>query len=180
MGHPHGNKTSTQFLNITPAVICSDDHQPSLNLQTKPAVNTECVLDFMEAPILNIQFRYSGTFQNFSVKLPITLTKFYQLTEMSSEDFFQCWKQLRNTEQKKLQTHRDYLKTCAHLFCLRWAGMNLLDSCSDRKSGPVCQLGLSSMLVRSHVFQLGCLSTISTHVHGENKNQEEHFLCEYN
>ncbi|XP_073073470.1 AP-2 complex subunit alpha-2 isoform X1 [Manis javanica] len=65
----YGNKTSTQFLNFTPTLICSDDLQASLSLQTKPVdptvdggaqvqqvVNIECVSDFMEAPVLNIQF----------------------------------------------------------------------------------------------------------------------------
>lgn len=46
---------------------------PRLNLQTKPVdptveggaqvqqvVNIECILDFMEAPVLNIQFRYNS------------------------------------------------------------------------------------------------------------------------
>uniref|UniRef100_A0A8B9PE57 AP-2 complex subunit alpha n=1 Tax=Apteryx owenii TaxID=8824 RepID=A0A8B9PE57_APTOW len=112
----YGNKTSTQFLNFTPTVICSDDflnYILCLNLQTKPVdptvdggaqvqqvVNIECVSDFMEAPILNIQFRYGGTFQNLSVKLPITLNKFFQPTEMSSQDFFQRWKQLSNPKQE--------------------------------------------------------------------------------
>ncbi|KAJ8795566.1 hypothetical protein J1605_002328 [Eschrichtius robustus] len=84
-----------------------------LSLQTKPvdptvdggaqvqqAVNIECVSDFTEAPVLNIQFRYGGTFQNVSVKLPITLNKFFQPTEMASQDFFQRWKQLSNPQQE--------------------------------------------------------------------------------
>ncbi|XP_055116001.2 AP-2 complex subunit alpha-2 isoform X2 [Symphalangus syndactylus] len=109
----YGNKTSTQFLNFTPTLICSDDLQPNLNLQTKPVdptveggaqvqqvVNIECVSDFMEAPVLNIQFRYGGTFQNVSVQLPITLNKFFQPTEMASQDFFQRWKQLSNPQQE--------------------------------------------------------------------------------
>lgn len=41
-----------------------------------------------------IDRRYGGTFQNVSVKLPITLNKFFQPTEMASQDFFQRWKQL--------------------------------------------------------------------------------------
>ncbi|XP_060119009.1 AP-2 complex subunit alpha-2 isoform X2 [Heteronotia binoei] len=109
----YGNKTSTQFLNFTPTLICSDDLQSSLNLQTKPVdpaveggaqvqqvVNIECILDFMEAPVLNIQFRYGGALQNVSVKLPITLNKFFQPTEMASQDFFQRWKQLSNPQQE--------------------------------------------------------------------------------
>ncbi|XP_006893269.1 PREDICTED: AP-2 complex subunit alpha-2 [Elephantulus edwardii] len=109
----YGNKTSTQFLNFTPTLICSDRLQSNLNLQTKPVdptvdggaqvqqvVNIECLSDFSEAPVLNIQFRYGGTFQNVSVKLPITLNKFFQPTEMVSQDFFQRWKQLSNPQQE--------------------------------------------------------------------------------
>ncbi|KAL4671931.1 hypothetical protein H8957_009797 [Semnopithecus entellus] len=109
----YGNKTSTQFLNFTPTLICSDELQPNLNLQTKPVdptveggaqvqqvVNIECVSDFTEAPVLNIQFRVWGTFQNVSVQLPITLNKFFQPTEMASQDFFQRWKQLSNPQQE--------------------------------------------------------------------------------
>ncbi|XP_007429626.1 AP-2 complex subunit alpha-2 isoform X2 [Python bivittatus] len=109
----YGNKTSTPFLNFIPTLICSDDLQSSLNLQTKPVdptveggaqvqqiVNIECVSDFMEAPALNIQFRYGGTLQNISVKLPITLNKFFQPTEMAAHDFFQRWKQLSNPQQE--------------------------------------------------------------------------------
>uniref|UniRef100_G3T2S6 AP-2 complex subunit alpha n=1 Tax=Loxodonta africana TaxID=9785 RepID=G3T2S6_LOXAF len=109
----YGNKTSTQFLNFTPTLICSDGLQSNINLQTKPVdptvdggaqvqqvVNIECLSDFSEAPVLNIQFRYGGTFQNVSVKLPITLNKFFQPTEMASQDFFQRWKQLSNPQQE--------------------------------------------------------------------------------
>ncbi|XP_077915226.1 AP-2 complex subunit alpha-2 [Halichoerus grypus] len=109
----YGNKTSTQFLNFTPTLICSDDLQTNLSLQTKPVdptvdggaqvqqvVNIECASDFTEAPVLNIQFRYGGTFQNVSVKLPITLNKFFQPTEMASQDFFQRWKQLSSPQQE--------------------------------------------------------------------------------
>ncbi|XP_026524156.1 AP-2 complex subunit alpha-2 [Notechis scutatus] len=109
----YGNKTSTPFLNFVPTLICSDDLQSSLNLQTKPVdptveggaqvqqiVNIECISDFMEAPALNIQFRYGGTLQNLSVKLPITLNKFFQPTEMAANDFFQRWKQLSNPQQE--------------------------------------------------------------------------------
>lgn len=38
--------------------------------------------------------RYGGTLQNITLKLPITLNKFFQATEMQSQDFFQRWKQL--------------------------------------------------------------------------------------
>ncbi|XP_038849285.1 AP-2 complex subunit alpha-2 isoform X2 [Salvelinus namaycush] len=102
-----GNKTSTQFMNFAASVVCQDTLQAQLNVHAKPAdptvdggaqlqqiLNIECVSDFVDAPVLNIQFRYGGTLQNIAVKLPITLNKFFQPTEMTSQDFFQRWKQL--------------------------------------------------------------------------------------
>lgn len=46
------------------------------------------------ASAISVPRRYGGTLQNVSVKLPITLNKFFQPTEMASQDFFQRWKQL--------------------------------------------------------------------------------------
>ncbi|GAB5578245.1 AP-2 complex subunit alpha-2 isoform X1 [Prionailurus iriomotensis] len=120
----YGNKTSTQFLNFTPTLILTKPVDPTVDggAQVQQVVNIECVSDFTEAPVLNIQFRsllveegktvhnlsqlgvvgngYGGTFQNVSVKLPITLNKFFQPTEMASQDFFQRWKQLSNPQQE--------------------------------------------------------------------------------
>uniref|UniRef100_A0A8C6X9G2 AP-2 complex subunit alpha n=1 Tax=Naja naja TaxID=35670 RepID=A0A8C6X9G2_NAJNA len=109
----YGNKTSTPFLNFVPTKQICFLNLSRLNLQTKPVdptveggaqvqqiVNIECISDFMEAPALNIQFRYGGTLQNISVKLPITLNKFFQPTEMAANDFFQRWKQLSNPQQE--------------------------------------------------------------------------------
>ncbi|CAL8243262.1 unnamed protein product [Lota lota] len=98
-----GNKTSTQFL----------DFSSTLNVHTKPAdptidagaqlqqiLNIECLEDFSDAPVLDIQFRYGGTLQNFGVMLPVMLNKFFQPTEMEAQDFFQRWKQLGAPQQE--------------------------------------------------------------------------------
>ncbi|XP_067875851.1 AP-2 complex subunit alpha-2 isoform X2 [Heterodontus francisci] len=108
-----GNKTSVQFLNFTLNVSCPGELQSELNVQAKPVepiveggaqvqqvINIECLSDFTEAPLLNIQFRYGGTLQNITLKLPITVNKFFQPTEMASEDFFQRWKQLSSPQQE--------------------------------------------------------------------------------
>uniref|UniRef100_A0A4W3IU99 AP-2 complex subunit alpha n=1 Tax=Callorhinchus milii TaxID=7868 RepID=A0A4W3IU99_CALMI len=121
-----GNKTSVQFLSFTLNLSCPGDEKlfmeslvflnrprPQLNLQAKPVepmveggaqvqqvINIECQSDFTEAPLLNIQFRYGGTLQNITLKLPITVNKFFQPTEMASEDFFQRWKQLSSPQQE--------------------------------------------------------------------------------
>ncbi|XP_037694150.1 AP-2 complex subunit alpha-2 isoform X3 [Choloepus didactylus] len=109
----YGNKTSTQFLSFTPTLLCSDGLRANLHLQTKPVdptvdggaqvqqvVNIECLSDFTDAPVLSIQFRYGGTFQSASVKLPVTLNKFFQPAEMAAQDFFQRWKQLGHPQQE--------------------------------------------------------------------------------
>uniref|UniRef100_A0A672ICX0 AP-2 complex subunit alpha n=1 Tax=Salarias fasciatus TaxID=181472 RepID=A0A672ICX0_SALFA len=113
-----GNKTSTQFLSFTSSVSCSDAlrahilrphprvHAKAVDpvieggAQVQQILNIECVSDFTDAPVLNIQFRYGGTLQNLAVKLPVMLNKFFQPTEMTSEDFFQRWKQLGAPQQE--------------------------------------------------------------------------------
>lgn len=42
----------------------------------------------------NVFLRYGGALQNLTLKLPVTINKFFQPTEMTSHDFFQRWKQL--------------------------------------------------------------------------------------
>ncbi|XP_034427932.1 AP-2 complex subunit alpha-2-like isoform X1 [Hippoglossus hippoglossus] len=109
----YGNKTSTQFLSFSSSVTSSDALMTQLNVQTKtvePVVeggaqaqqilNIECVSDFTDALVLNIQFRYGGALQNIAVKLPVMLNKFFQPTEMMSQDFFQRWKQLGAPQQE--------------------------------------------------------------------------------
>ncbi|XP_029440766.1 AP-2 complex subunit alpha-1 isoform X2 [Rhinatrema bivittatum] len=109
----YGNKTSVQFQSFTPTVTYPGDLQSQLNLQTKPVhpvveggaqvqqvLNIECLEDFDDAPLINIKFRYGGTLQNITLKLPITINKFFQATEMPSQDFFQRWKQLSLPQQE--------------------------------------------------------------------------------
>ncbi|KAJ3600970.1 hypothetical protein NHX12_031943 [Muraenolepis orangiensis] len=99
----YGNKTSVQFASFS----------TTLNVQTKPVeplveggaqvqqvLNIECITDFSEAPLLNIQFRYGGALQSITLKLPVTINKFFQPTEMASHDFFQRWKQLSQPQQE--------------------------------------------------------------------------------
>ncbi|XP_044125606.1 AP-2 complex subunit alpha-2 isoform X3 [Bufo gargarizans] len=109
----YGNKLSSQFQNFTPTLVCSDELKANLNLQSKPVettvdggaqvqqvINIECLQEFVDVPFLSIQFRYGGALQNFSVKLPITLNKFFQPTDMEAQDFFQRWKQLSSPNQE--------------------------------------------------------------------------------
>ncbi|XP_051572107.1 AP-2 complex subunit alpha-2 isoform X1 [Myxocyprinus asiaticus] len=109
----YGNKTSVQFVTFTTTVTCPGELQSQLNVQTKPVeplieggaqvqqvINIECLTDFSDAPLLNIKFRYGGALQNLTLKLPVTINKFFQPTEMASHDFFQRWKQLSQPQQE--------------------------------------------------------------------------------
>ncbi|XP_028257721.1 AP-2 complex subunit alpha-2 isoform X1 [Parambassis ranga] len=109
----YGNKTSTQLLSFTTSVTTNDVLKTQLNVHAKAVdtiveggaqvqqiLNIECLSDFKDAPVLGIQFRYGGTLQNIAVKLPVMLNKFFQTTEMTSQEFFQRWKQLGAPQQE--------------------------------------------------------------------------------
>lgn len=78
-----------------------------LNVQIKPVEPTleagaqiqqmltaECVDDYADTPSIDITFRYNGVQQKLNVKLPLTLNKFFEPTEMNGESFFARWKNL--------------------------------------------------------------------------------------
>lgn len=48
----------------------------------------------LDAPSLDISFKYNGVQQKFNVRLPLTINKFFEPTEMNSESFFARWKNL--------------------------------------------------------------------------------------
>lgn len=48
----------------------------------------------IEYPTLTILFLYNGVQQRLSLKLPLTINKFFEPTEMNSEAFFSRWKNL--------------------------------------------------------------------------------------
>ncbi|KAK2853434.1 hypothetical protein Q5P01_006095 [Channa striata] len=99
----YGNKTSAQFPSFSTSLnVHNKAVDPIIDggAQVQQILNIECVSDFTDAPILNIQFRYGGTLQNIAVKLPVMLNKFFQPTEMTSQDFFQRWKQLGAPQQE--------------------------------------------------------------------------------
>ncbi|KAF4083569.1 hypothetical protein AMELA_G00143270 [Ameiurus melas] len=100
----YGNKTSTQFVNFSASVLNvhtkASDPVIDGGAQLQQVLNIECLSDFVDTPVLNINFRYGGSMQNISVRLPITLNKFFQPTEITSQEFFQRWKQLSAPQQE--------------------------------------------------------------------------------
>uniref|UniRef100_A0A8C3FKK3 AP-2 complex subunit alpha n=1 Tax=Chrysemys picta bellii TaxID=8478 RepID=A0A8C3FKK3_CHRPI len=161
----YGNKTSVQFQSFTPIVTYPAGAQ--LNIQTKAVeplveggaqvqqvLNIECLSDFTLAPLLNIKFRYGGTLQNITLKLPVTLNKFFQATEMLSQDFFQRWKQLSQPQQEaqkifKANHPMDSEVTKAKLLGFGCALLDKVDPNPDNYVG--------AGIIQTKSLQVGCL-----------------------
>nr|XP_020505264.1 AP-2 complex subunit alpha-1 isoform X3 [Labrus bergylta] len=163
----YGNKTSVQFASFTTTVSCPGELQSQLNVQTKPVeplveggaqiqqvLNIECLTDFSEAPLLNIKFRYGGALQNLTLKLPVTINKFFQPTEMASQDFFQRWKQLSQPTQEaqKIFKASHGMDTEVLKAKLLGLGTALLDNVDPNPENYVC-----AGVIQTKGQQVGCL-----------------------
>ncbi|XP_043998969.1 AP-2 complex subunit alpha-2 isoform X1 [Gambusia affinis] len=163
----YGNKTSTKFLSFSTSVSSNDVLSSQLNVQEKPVdplieagaqvqqiLNIECVSDFSDVPVLNIQFRYGGTLQNITVKLPVMLNKFFQPTEMTSQDFFQRWKQLGAPQQEvqKIFKAKNQMDTDVTKAKLLGFGVALLDGVDPNPTNFV-----GAGIIHTKTTQVGCL-----------------------
>lgn len=163
----YGNKTSVQFASFTTTVNCPGELQSQLNVQSKPVeplveggaqiqqvLNIECLTDFSDAPLLNIKFRYGGALQNLTLKLPVTINKFFQPTEMASQDFFQRWKQLSQPQQEaqKIFKANHSMDTEVIKAKLLGLGMALLDNVDPNPENYVC-----AGVIQTKSQQVGCL-----------------------
>ncbi|KAG8433943.1 hypothetical protein GDO86_012344 [Hymenochirus boettgeri] len=173
----YGNKTSVQFQSFTPTVSYPGELQNQLNVQTKPVdpvveggaqvqqvLNIECLTDFDEAPLTNIKFRYGGTLQNITLKLPITINKFFQATEMPSQDFFQRWKQLSLPQQEaqkifKANHPMDSEVTKAKLLGFGSALLENVDPNPDNYVG--------AGIIQTKSVQVGCLLRLEPNIQAQ-------------
>uniref|UniRef100_A0A3B5LQM3 Adaptor related protein complex 2 subunit alpha 1 n=1 Tax=Xiphophorus couchianus TaxID=32473 RepID=A0A3B5LQM3_9TELE len=161
----YGNKTSVQFASFTTTVSCPGELL-QLNVQSKPVeplveggaqiqqvLNIECLTDFSDAPLLNIKF-YGGALQNLTLKLPVTINKFFQPTEMASQDFFQRWKQLSRPQQEaqKIFKANHSMDTEVIKAKLLGLGMALLDNVDPNPENYVC-----AGVIQTKSQQVGCL-----------------------
>uniref|UniRef100_A0A8C1RGT7 AP-2 complex subunit alpha n=1 Tax=Cyprinus carpio TaxID=7962 RepID=A0A8C1RGT7_CYPCA len=141
----YGNKTSVQFVTFTTTVTCPGDTlvlEPLIEggAQVQQVINIECLTDFSDAPLLNIKFRYGGALQNLTLKLPVTINKFFQPTEMASHDFFQRWKQLSLPQQEaqKIFKANHAMDTEVLKAKLLGLGMALLENVDPNPENFVC------------------------------------------
>ncbi|XP_069057024.1 AP-2 complex subunit alpha-1 isoform X2 [Pleurodeles waltl] len=173
----YGNKTSVQFQSFIPTVSYPGNLQNHLNIQTKPVdptveggaqvqqvLNIECLSDFNEVPLMNIKFRYGGTLQNITLKLPITVNKFFQATEMPSQDFFQRWKQLSLPQQEaqkifKANHPMDPEVTKAKLLGFGSALLEKVDPNPDNYVG--------AGIIQTKSIQVGCLLRLEPNIQAQ-------------
>lgn len=107
LGLFYGNKTSVSLQTFVPTVLWSDEQAAKLSVQMKPVepileagaqiqqmLNAECIDDYTDAPSVAISFTYNNMPQTITLKLPLTINKFFEPTEMNGESFFARWKNL--------------------------------------------------------------------------------------
>uniref|UniRef100_A0A4W4GBW7 AP-2 complex subunit alpha n=1 Tax=Electrophorus electricus TaxID=8005 RepID=A0A4W4GBW7_ELEEL len=149
----YGNKTSVQFVSFS-TTLKPVDPLVEGGAQVQQVINIECLSDFSDAPLLNIKFRYGGALQNLSLKLPVTINKFFQPTEMSSHDFFQRWKQLSQPQQEaqKIFKANHPMDTEVLKAKLLGLGTALLDNVDPNPENFVC-----AGVIQTKAQQIGCL-----------------------
>lgn len=163
-----GNKTSNLLLNFSTTLLWSDEQNSKLNVQMKPVepvleagaqikqmINAECLDDFTDTPSIVISFICSKVPHKITIKLPLTMNKFFEPTEMNGESFFARWKNLGNTNQQRSQkifkasTPMDLQATRSKLMGY---GMQLLDGIDPNPDNFVC-----AGIIHMKTQQVGCL-----------------------
>ncbi|XP_055305731.1 AP-2 complex subunit alpha [Sitodiplosis mosellana] len=167
LGLFYGNKTQAALENFQPVLSWPAENSLKLNVQVKPVEPTleagaqiqqmltaECIDDFTDAPSLDISFKYNGVQQKFNVRLPLTINKFFEPTEMNSESFFARWKNLGGEQQRaqkvfKAQTPLDLAAAKNKLLGF---GVQLLDGIDPNPDNMVC-----AGIIHTQGQQVGCL-----------------------
>lgn len=62
--------------------------------QIQQMIAAEAFEDYCDSPSIELSFKYNGTQQKLNIKLPLSLNKFFEPTEMNAEQFFARWKNL--------------------------------------------------------------------------------------
>lgn len=164
----YGNKTNLPFLNFQPNVTTTPTLGMNLLLQVKQVdstveagaqfqqmVNVECVTDFDEQPDLNLTFYYNGEMKNVNIKLPISVNKFIEPTEMNGEAFFSRWKNLSipsQESQKIFKAVHPMENTEATKTKLIGYGFQLLEGIDPNPDNFVC-----AGIIHTRAVQIGVL-----------------------
>ncbi|XP_055711574.1 AP-2 complex subunit alpha isoform X2 [Phlebotomus papatasi] len=167
LGLYYGNKTQTPLTNFSPVLQWPAESAARLSVQIKAVeptleagaqiqqlLNAECIEDFADAPSIDLSFRHNGVHQKVNIKLPLTLNKFFEPTEMNGESFFARWKNLGGESQRAQKVFKAQLPLDlqAARTKLMGFGMQLLDSIDPNPDNMVC-----AGIIHTQTQQVGCL-----------------------
>jgi AP-2 complex subunit alpha len=124
--------------------ISSQALEPNIppEVQLQQTIQFECMAPYTTEPLLDVNITYQGRAVLLTLKLPVTLNKFFQPLPfaMSSEDFFAKWKQLggpprevRNIVQAKLDIDMAVVTQQLEQF-----GLQCLDGIDPKPDNRVC------------------------------------------
>ncbi|XP_063699996.1 AP-2 complex subunit alpha [Culicoides brevitarsis] len=163
----YGNKTQTPLQNFTPALQWSPENALKLNVQIKPIeptleagaqiqqlITAECIDDYSDAPTIQISFRFNGQPQKLALKLPLTINKFFEPTEMNAESFFARWKNLGGELQKAQRVFKAQqpLDLPGARNKMTGFGVQLLEGIDPNPDNMVC-----AGIIHTQTQQVGCL-----------------------
>ncbi|CAG9809347.1 unnamed protein product [Chironomus riparius] len=167
LGLFYGNKTQVPLTNFQPVLQWPAEEGKKLNVQIKAVDSTldagaqiqqmltaECVDSYADSPSLQLAFRYNGTPQNFTIKLPLTVNKFFEPTEMNAESFFARWKNLGGEKQRAQKVFKAQipLDLQGAKNKLSGFGMQILESIDPNPDNLVC-----AGIIHTQSHQVGCL-----------------------
>uniref|UniRef100_A0A336M3M0 AP-2 complex subunit alpha n=1 Tax=Culicoides sonorensis TaxID=179676 RepID=A0A336M3M0_CULSO len=163
----YGNKTQTPLQIFTPVLQWSPENALKLNVQVKPIepvleagaqiqqlITAECIDDYPDAPSIQVSFRFNGQPQKLSLKLPLTINKFFEPTEMNAESFFARWKNLSGELQKAQRVFKAQqpLDLPGARNKMAGFGVQLLDGIDPNPDNMVC-----AGIIHTQTQQVGCL-----------------------
>ncbi|KAJ8939959.1 hypothetical protein NQ318_006140 [Aromia moschata] len=123
--------------------------------QIQQMINAECIDDYTDAPSIVVSFVCNNVSQKITIKLPLTINKFFEPTEMNGESFFARWKNLGNANQQRSQKIFKAsipMDLQAARTKIMGFGMQLLDGIDPNLDNFVC-----AGIIHMRSQQVGCL-----------------------
>ena len=110
-----GNKSNCLFTNFEVHIVMIPETSTGLKVtpmsdppsniasgsQEQQVIQIECIGTFSSPPALDVRFSVSGASNNFTLHLPIFLSKFLEPTNMSQDNFFNRWKALSGDKESQ-------------------------------------------------------------------------------
>ncbi|KAA0203694.1 hypothetical protein HAZT_HAZT009710 [Hyalella azteca] len=163
----YGNKTSMPLQGFLPSVSISSADSGRVSVQVKPVestieagaqvqqfVNCECIDHFEDLPEMLVCFTYGSVPQRLSLKLPLSINKFFEPTDMNGESFFARWKNLSSPSQESQQIFKTTcpMESGSIRTKVMGFGMQILEGIDPNPENFVC-----AGILHTRTQQIGCL-----------------------